>query len=147
MFAIRPENLLLSDVTTKHASNSPVTFVTHESFAILFFLPSCCVISLLLALCTVHYWTPLKVILNYAIYNPKSGSWPSLDFLGALVLASGVINFNGFQRLSVYTSRGGTPIFGYIGTCRGIGYGFWGSRSLNRVSCLTILFLCPWYGP
>ena len=34
-----------------------------------------------------------------------------------------------------------------IGTCRGIGYGFWGSRSLNRVSCLTLLLLCPWCGP
>ena len=26
------------------------------------------------------------------------------------------------------------PYMGYIGTCRGIGYGFLGSRSLNRVS-------------
>ena len=34
-------------VKTKHASNSPVTFVTHKSFAVLFFLPSCCVNSLL----------------------------------------------------------------------------------------------------
>ena len=39
------------------------------------------------------------------------------------------------------------PYMGYIGTCGGIGYGFWGSRSLNRVSFLTILFLCPWCGP
>ena len=31
---------------------------------------------------------------------------------------------------------------GYIGTCRGIGYGFLGSRSLNRVSFFTLLFLC-----
>ena len=46
--------------------------------------------------------------------------------------------------------RGGggvLPYMGYIGTCRGIGYGFWGSRSLNRVSFLTLLFLCPWCGP
>ena len=35
--------------TTKHASNSPVTFVTHERFAVLFFLPSCCVNSLIIA--------------------------------------------------------------------------------------------------
>ena len=35
------------------------------------------------------------------------------------------------------------PYMGYIGTSRGIGYGFWGSRSLNRVSFLTLLFLCP----
>ena len=39
------------------------------------------------------------------------------------------------------------PYMGYIGTCRGIGYGFLGSRSLNRVSFLTLLFLCPWCGP
>ena len=32
--------------TTKHASNSPVTFVTHKRFVVLFFLPSCCVHSL-----------------------------------------------------------------------------------------------------
>ena len=31
------------------------------------------------------------------------------------------------------------PYMGYIGTCRGKGYGFWGSRSLNRVSFLTLL--------
>ena len=32
--------------TTKHASNSPVTFVTHKRSVVLFFLPSCCVNSL-----------------------------------------------------------------------------------------------------
>ena len=34
--------------------------------------------------------------------------------------------------------EGVLPYIGYIGTCRGIGYGFWGSRSLNRVSFLTL---------
>ena len=34
-------------ITTKLASNSNVTFVTHKRFAILFFLLSCCVNSLL----------------------------------------------------------------------------------------------------
>ena len=34
------------EITTKHASNSPVTFVTHKRFVVLFFLPSCCVNSL-----------------------------------------------------------------------------------------------------
>ena len=29
-------------ITTKHASNSPVTFVTHKRFVVLFFLQSCC---------------------------------------------------------------------------------------------------------
>ena len=33
-------------ITTKHASNSPVTFVTHKRFVVLFFLPSCFVHSL-----------------------------------------------------------------------------------------------------
>ena len=33
-------------ITTKHAVNSPVTFATHKRFAVLFFLPSCCVNSL-----------------------------------------------------------------------------------------------------
>ena len=34
-------------ITTKHVSNSPVTFVIHKRFAVLFFLPSCCVNSLI----------------------------------------------------------------------------------------------------
>ena len=58
--------------------------------------------------------------------------------------------WNNIFLISKYGSiRGGgvLPYVGYIGTCRGIGYGFWGSRSLNRVSFLTILFLCPWCGP
>ena len=39
------------------------------------------------------------------------------------------------------------PYMGYIGTCRGIGYVFGGSRSLNRVSFFTLLLLCSWCGP
>ena len=35
-------------ITTKHVRNSLVTFVTHERSAVFFFLPSCCVNSLLL---------------------------------------------------------------------------------------------------
>ena len=37
---------MLSKDNDKHVSNNPVTFVTHEHFAVLFFLPSCCVNSL-----------------------------------------------------------------------------------------------------
>ena len=37
---------MLSEFPTKHASNSPITFVTLKSFVILFFLPSCSVNSL-----------------------------------------------------------------------------------------------------
>ena len=36
-------------ITTKHVSNGPVTFVTQEHFAVLLFLPSCWVNSLLSA--------------------------------------------------------------------------------------------------
>ena len=35
----------------------------------------------------------------------------------------------------------------HIGMCRGIGCGFRGSRSLNRVSFFTLLLLCSWCGP
>ena len=34
---------MLVTITTKHKSNSPVTFAIHKCFAIVFFLPSCCV--------------------------------------------------------------------------------------------------------
>ena len=34
-------------ITIKHASNSPVTFVTHKRFAVFFFLQSCGVNSLI----------------------------------------------------------------------------------------------------
>ena len=37
---------MLVKITTKYASYSLVTFVTHKRFAVLFFLPSCCVSSL-----------------------------------------------------------------------------------------------------
>ena len=43
-------------ITTKHPSYSLVTFVTHKRFAVLFFLPSCCVNSLLI---TTHH--PLSI--------------------------------------------------------------------------------------
>ena len=53
-----------------------------------------------------------------------------------------------FQTELLAPGGGGVlPYMDYIGTCRGIGYGFWGSRSLNRVSFFTLLFLCPWCGP
>ena len=44
--------------------------------------------------------------------------------------------------LSVSRGGGVLSYMGYIGTCRGIGYGFGDSRSLNKVSFLTLLFLC-----
>ena len=34
---------MLVTITTKHKSNSPVTFAIHKCFAVVFFLPSCCV--------------------------------------------------------------------------------------------------------
>ena len=37
--------MIFVKITTKHASYILVTFVTHKRFAVLFFLPSCCLIS------------------------------------------------------------------------------------------------------
>ena len=42
-FCRRAKTINVKWILTKHASNSPVTFVTPKSFAILFFRPSCCV--------------------------------------------------------------------------------------------------------
>ena len=36
---VKDQKTLMSIMTTKHAINSPVTFVTHKRFAVLFFLP------------------------------------------------------------------------------------------------------------
>ena len=41
---------MLVKITTKHASYSLVTFVTHKRFAVLFFLPSRCVNSLVFSI-------------------------------------------------------------------------------------------------
>ena len=53
LFVKDQKTLMLVKITTKHASYSLVTFVTHKRFAVLFFLPSCCVNSLLLKLPTM----------------------------------------------------------------------------------------------
>ena len=42
---------MLVKITTKHASCSLVSFVTYKQFAVLYFLPSCCVNSLLYLVC------------------------------------------------------------------------------------------------
>ena len=47
LFVEEKETSILSEFSTKHASNSPVTFVTLKRFAVLFFPPSCCVNSLI----------------------------------------------------------------------------------------------------
>jgi len=44
-------------ITTKHVSNSPVTFVTHERFAVLFSLPSFYVNSLFKLTVAMHLLT------------------------------------------------------------------------------------------
>ena len=53
-------------ITTKHASNSTVTFVTHKRFAVLFFLPSCCVNSLLLK---------MDLKLTYRLHGSGTNFW------------------------------------------------------------------------
>ena len=57
------------------------------------------------------------------------------------------VQFQELLRIVRIFPGGVLPHMGYIGACRGIGYGFWGSRFLNRVSFFTLLFLCPWCGP
>ena len=47
LFVEEPKIFMLSEFLTKHASNSPFTFVTLKRFAVLFFVPSCCVNSLI----------------------------------------------------------------------------------------------------
>ena len=63
--------------------------------------------------------------------------------------AKRISNISKFALLHADRNPGGgvPPYMGYIGMCRGIGYGFRGSRSLNRVSFLTLLILCSWCGP
>ena len=46
-----------------------------------------------------------------------------------------------------YRPGGVLPYMGYIGMCRPIGYGFWGSRSLNRVSFFLVLAMRSWRSP
>ena len=53
-------------ITTKHVSNFPVTFVTHERFAVLFFLPSCCVNSLLFPIRLAFLLSKNQVLKTYA---------------------------------------------------------------------------------
>ena len=43
----KTKKILLGEGPNKHASNRPITFVTPERFAVVFFLPSCCINSLL----------------------------------------------------------------------------------------------------
>ena len=76
-------------ITTKHASNSPVMFVTHESFAVLLFLP-CCVNSL--SIIGALFWTTIlcnsRSLPWTILCIPHPFTWPYLR--GAFVLASGV---------------------------------------------------------
>ena len=80
-------------ITTKPTGDSPVTFVTHSCFAVLFFLPSCCVNSLILrsANAKYHYILPF--------FNKMSeGDLPLLyscvfwrEFIGLVVFFFAVI--------------------------------------------------------
>ena len=45
---------MLVKIMTRHVSNSLVMFVTHKQFAVLFFLPSCCINSLIILFIMVH---------------------------------------------------------------------------------------------
>ena len=60
----RSDNINFRKIMTEHASNRPVTFVTHKHFAVLFFLQSCCVNSLLMFVDTekekMSFWAEVK---------------------------------------------------------------------------------------
>ena len=81
-FCRRAKNINVKWILTKHASNSPVTFVTLKRFAILFFLPSCCVNPLFSFPKTLFNSTPLWAQLfsnsafNQKLYYHKVG-WVS----------------------------------------------------------------------
>ena len=71
-----------------------------------------------------------------SLISPKESSVPKLSSHDALY----------FFELPHSRPGGGGGVLsymGYIGTCRGIGYGFAGSRSLNRVSFSPMLAWCP----
>ena len=48
----------------------------------------------------------------------------------------------GLHYSTPYSPRGVIQYLGYIGMCREIGYGFWSSQSLKRVSFLPLLATC-----
>ena len=70
--------------------------------------------------------------------NTKTWMWSGLKW---------TVTFTPKPVAFVELPGGVLPYMSYIGTCRGIGYGFWGSRSLNRVSFFTLLLLCSSCGP
>ena len=77
-----------------------------------------------------------KIILFKNINN-----WTELIMFRRMLLAIPIVSLHS-------TARGGVlPYMGYIGMCRPIGYGFWGSRSLNRVSFLLLSAKRPWRSP
>ena len=49
---------------TKHAISSPVTFVTHKCFAVLFFLLSCCLNSVLMGYDSIKMMYFLETIID-----------------------------------------------------------------------------------
>ena len=85
----------------------------------------------------------MKIKRNVAV--DKKSSFIFCTQFGAQNAGNGISELPDFKILGWGSIPGGggvLPYMGYIGTCRGIGYGFLGSRSLNRVSFLTLLLLC-----
>ena len=62
---------MLAKFTSKQASDSLVTFVTHKGFPVLFFLPTCCVNSLVRQ-GSQHSWSLTQFL--YGIKNLQSGT-------------------------------------------------------------------------
>ena len=97
--------------------------------------------------------------LNFRCFSGRGSVWhqkireltlrkkAKIPVLGAVEAMSGFIYFYcsvsvilQFRVLFGGKTQGDTPIYGlYIGLCRGIGYNFWGSQSLNRISFLPLL--------
>ena len=83
VFCKNQKTLTQVKITTEHISDSLVTFVTHKRFAVLFFLPPCCVNSLMPPNVPgfVEHWRHLRIRLSLAevdalmIYWTASVGW------------------------------------------------------------------------
>ena len=70
---------------------------------------------------------------------------PALAEIALLIFEHGP-KVQGAIKSAFSPGAGVLPYMGYIGMCREIGYGFWGSRSLNKASFFIIntnLYLYP----
>ena len=86
---------MLSEFPTKHANNSPVTFVTLKNFAVLFFLPSCrmilqeCQLDRTNRCCsflffnTIHFWKIQDLAARFGKFQILPARFGKFKFLPA----------------------------------------------------------------